>query len=475
MSVVSLHQVSLVFPHKTCFESFSAVLSPGARIGLVGRNGCGKSSLLHMMAGLRVPDHGQIRGTERLVTGFVAQMPPPESHHPASGGERFQRAFAEAMRLHPGMLLLDEPTNHLDAHAREALVRRLQNFRGILLVASHDPGLLRSCTDTLWLIGDGTIRVFHGLYDDALEALRMQRTSLEDRIHHMNRQKKALHQARMHEQERASKSRLRGQKHIGERKWPTVVSTAKATRAEETSGRKTSAIEHHRTLLDRELQNLRLPETPVPRFVLPSGKQKQEVLLCIKDGAAGWPGRPPLLSGLHLVIKGHDRVAITGRNGCGKSTLLKAITGAPGVVRQGEWHTPGSGDTGWMDQHYATLDLQISAFEALKTLQSDWSTEALWTHLNSFLFRKPEEVHTPARQLSGGEQARLCLALLAARTPRLLVLDELSNNLDLETRHHVLSILHAWPGAMVMVDHDPEFLEALTPTSVLDIRMFRNT
>jgi ATPase subunit of ABC transporter with duplicated ATPase domains len=116
---------------------------------------------------------------------------------------------------------------------------------------------------------------------------------------------------------------------------------------------------------------------------------------------------------------------------------------------------------GHLDQHYAPLDPAQTAAELVGGLRGDWTYAECRKHLNDFLFRKNEEVNTPVARLSGGERARLSLALIAAQTPRLLLLDEVTNNLDLETREHVLEVLKGFPGAILVVSHDVDFLERL--------------
>ena len=115
--------------------------------------------------------------------------------------------------------------------------------------------------------------------------------------------------------------------------------------------------------------------------------------------------------------------------------------------RRGEWDVLSWQDIGYLDQHYASLDLNLSVLENIQTVVPNWSSIELRRHLNDFLFRKNEEVNCLARNLSGGEKARLSLALIAAKTPRLLILDEITNNLDLETKDHVVQVLKAYPGS----------------------------
>jgi ATPase subunit of ABC transporter with duplicated ATPase domains len=135
------------------------------------------------------------------------------------------------------------------------------------------------------------------------------------------------------------------------------------------------------------------------------------------------------------------------------------------INRSGTWNTPSEGQIGYLDQHYDTLDPKFSPWESIVKEAPQWSREQCREHLNNFLFRKNEDINTKISSLSGGEKARLSLALIAATTPTLLIVDEVTNNLDLRTREHVIEILKAYPGALLAISHDEDFLEAICATS----------
>ena len=143
-----------------------------------------------------------------------------------------------------------------------------------------------------------------------------------------------------------------------------------------------------------------------------------------------------------------------------QTTLLKAILGDPCIITSGEWSI-NVADMGYLDQHYATLSADKTVLETIAVLQPSWSHIELRRHLIDFLFRSNAQVETLVADLSGGEKARLSLAQIAARTPKLLILDEISNNLDLETRAHVISILREYPAAMLIISHDEDLLKSI--------------
>jgi len=456
---IQIKNLQLSFPHKTCFDDFTVQIPYGSRIAIIGRNGCGKTTLLKILNGMVEPTSGDIGCTDDVVFGFVPQI--IEDNDSLSGGQRLNAAVTQALSLEPNVLLLDEPTNHLDRHNRKSLMRMLQSYPGTLIVVSHDTEFLRNCIDTLWHIDNGKIHVFSGNYDDYIRELRGRRASIEQELARLDRQKKDMHHDLMKEQKRAAKSKAKGEKSIHQRKWPTVVSNAKASRSEETSGRKKSAIDHKKQDLTDRLSNLRLPEIIMPKFSLSSASVGDRTIVSISDGSIGYAEQEPLLQKISLSISSRDRIAIQGDNASGKSTLIKAILDDDSVIKLGNWHAPKIDDIGYLDQHYGTLSAEKTVLEIIAELVPTWTHIEVRRHLNDFLFRKNEEVNSLVAKASGGEKARLSLAQIAARTPKLLILDEITNNLDLETRGHVIEVLKNYPGAMIVISHDADFLNEI--------------
>ena len=467
---IQIKNLQLSFPHKTCFDDFTVQIPYGSRIAIIGRNGCGKTTLLKILNGMVEPTSGDIWRTDDVVFGFVPQI--IEDYDSLSGGQRLNQAVTQALSLEPNVLLLDEPTNHLDRHNRKSLMRMLQSYPGTLIIVSHDTELLRYCIDTLWHIDDGQISVFNGAYDDYIRELRGRRASMEQEITRLDRQKKNMHHDLMKEQKRAAKSKAKGEKSIHQRKWPTVVSNAKAGRAEETSGRKKSAIDHKKQDLTEQLSNLRLPEIIMPKFSLSSASVGDRTIVSISDGSIGYAEQEPLLQKISLSISSRDRIAIQGDNASGKSTLIKAILDDDSVIKLGNWHAPKIDDIGYLDQHYGTLSAEKTVLETIAELVPTWTHIEVRCHLNDFLFRKNEEVNSLVAKASGGEKARLSLAQIAAKTPKLLILDEITNNLDLETRGHVIEVLKNYPGAMIVISHDADFLEEIGISEVVNVGKF---
>lgn len=390
-SPILLKDIAISFPHKICFEDFNVDINHGSRIAIIGRNGCGKTTLLKCLRGIMIPTNGLIHLPQNIRIGYVPQI--IECDTSLSGGQRFNKAITKALSLDPNILLLDEPTNHLDRHNRKNLLRMLQSYPGTLIIATHDTELLRSCIDTLWHIDNGQIHVFSGEYDDYMQELRNRKSSIEQKISLLKRQKKDIHHALMKEQTRAAKSKTKGTKSIHQRKWPTILTPIKVSRAQETSGRKKSAIEHKKQVLSKQLSDLRLPEIIVPKFSLECSDIDGRNIVTIRDGCIKYAGFEPLLKKINLSMGSRDRVSIQGSNASGKSTLIKAILEDSRVIKIGQWHTPKIDDIGYLDQHYGTLSTQMTVLETIAALVPTWSHIEVRRHLNDFLFNKNEEVN----------------------------------------------------------------------------------
>ena len=247
----------------------------------------------------------------------------------------------------------------------------------------------------------------------------------------------------------------------------------KAMKGEKSQGKKLRALDGAKEELIAQLGALRLPEVIIPKFSISPGDVSPRSVVHIAEGSVGYLDHPPLLSGIHLSLGGGQRLALTGDNGSGKSTLIKAILGHENMYTTGEWYGPKGEGMGYVDQHYSTLDPCKSVVDTLADFVPAWCHAEVRRHLNDFLFRKNEEVEAMVATLSGGEKARLSLACIAARTPHLLILDEITNNLDVETKNHVLQVLQTYPGAMILISHERDFLEALRVDVTLDVAHFK--
>ncbi len=466
---IQIKKLTLSFQHKTCFENFTTQITYGSRIAIIGRNGSGKSSLLKMIQGLLEPSGGEVLIPGDVVFGYVPQV--VEDFDAFSGGQRLNKALTQALSLEPNVLLLDEPTNHLDKNNRKSFMRMISAYDETLITVSHDVEFLRNCINTIWHIDNGKILVFSGNYDDYINENNLKRASINQELARIDKQKKETHAQLMHEQQRASKSNERGKKFTAQNKWAQVAAGTKQRQAENTAGRRASAIDSKKSDLQQQLSDLRLPEVILPKFSLSGAEIGNTTLIAISNGSVGYPNQEPLLTNLSFSLGSRERVAIQGLNGSGKSTLIKTILQDPAVDKTGSWHVPRKQDIGYLDQHYGTLCADDTVQETIAQLAPNLYADEVRKHLNDFLFRKNEEVQAPVSSLSGGEKARLSLAQIAIKTPRLLILDEITNNLDLETRQHVIDVLKVYEGAILVISHDEDFLQEI---GIQDVYMIEN-
>lgn len=474
-ATLSIRDLSLALPHKICFENFSADIFYGAKIAVMGRNGAGKSTLLNQIKCL-----AEQAG---INLGFVPQI--PELSDPLlkgkSGGEQFNFLLSQALSQHPDCLLLDEPTNHLDLQNKKSLFKFLEYFPGTIIVISHDPGLLaQKFLTTFWHLESQKIRVFNGEYQDYKNLLAEEKSHLEHQKKLLKKAQEEAHESLMREQVRAKNSKQAGQKNITHKKWPTITSKTKAGRAQESALKKSKRIHQEQEAISENLKNYFIHEEIKPTFTLSPALslliKTPRVLFHIFKGSVGYEEDSPLLSNIFLSIQSGDRVCLTGSNGSGKSTLLKALLGESSLFKKGEWLLEPTENIGYFDQHYSVFHgdktSKMSPLTFLQNLNPDWTEAEVRAYLASFLFRKTEEVNAPISKLSGGELARLALASIAIHAPAVLLLDEITNNLDLETRAHVIEVLKSYPGTLITISHDPDFLEAIGVTAEIKVSDF---
>jgi ATP-binding cassette subfamily F protein uup len=467
-----LQEINLTFGVTPLLSGAELAVAAGDRICLVGRNGSGKSTLLRIAAGLVQPDAGyrfaqpgatihylpqepDLSGFTNTLTyveaGFSAEA--PDGRHRAlyllkelglsgeedpasmSGGEARRAALARALAPLPDILLLDEPTNHLDLLGIEWLERELVGMRSGIVLISHDRRLLeRISRTTIWL-DYGITRTLN----EGFKAFEPWRDAIL-------------------EQEARQGHRL-GRKIAMEEDWLRYGVTARRTR-------------NQRRLADLHALRRKRKEQRAAQGTVRLEAAQAELsgrLVAVAQGISKCYGGRRVVRDFSARIMRGDRVGIVGPNGAGKTTLLNLLTGAlmpdTGEVRLGTNLAQVT-----LDQRRETLDPEQSLTEALTGGSGDAVTVAgqsrhVIGYMKDFLFR-PEQARTPVGVLSGGERARLTLARAFARPSNLLVLDEPTNDLDLETLDLLQERLAEYPGTVLLVSHDRDFLDRVV-TSVI--------
>ncbi|HKX46091.1 MAG TPA: ABC-F family ATP-binding cassette domain-containing protein, partial [Planctomycetota bacterium] len=342
-----------------------------------------------------------------------------------SGGEKARVALARELVRRPDLLLLDEPTNHLDLDGIEWLEAYLRELAGAVLIVSHDRRLLERIPEAICELERGVLTRYKGNYSRYV-AQKQERYEADLRAYEQQLDELRREEAFV-------------KRHMG------------SQRTAEAKGRLKRLQRVER--LERPYLDVR---KPVLRFgaVPRSGEMLVETF-----GLAYGHGGVALQSGLDLRVARGERVGIVGPNGSGKSTLLRVLAGRHPALA-GEVRLGHNAVCGFYDQETVDLD---PASTPLATLRSEHPTLAeleLRSHLARFLFRGPE-VELPVSGLSGGERARLVLARLVLRTPTWLALDEPTNHLDLAARTALEELLAGYPGAIVCISHDREFLDNL--------------
>lgn len=490
-------------PTSPLFESIYLSLHRGDRVALVGRNGSGKSTLMKLLAGQIVPRQGTVAAYGSLA--YVPQVSTLSSQlgsktvldwlsHASedwwgindlwgnplatsldlsqpmaqlSGGELTHLLLAVALASTPDILLLDEPTNHLDLMALDRLQASLGAFQGALMMVSHRPYFLDHVVSKIWELTPHTLREYGGNYHFYRTQIQAQQQAAA-RYHEVAQ--KALARAKataLAEQKRAAQSRRRGEQKAAGGSMGKMAKHYLANRASGTAG---TAAKRHQSTLEQAAQRVAATQvkTPKPSLIhLEEVNFKRRTLLDIQDGCLRVGGHT-LIQDLQLQVVSGDRLVIAGANGSGKSSLVKALLARDsasaandGIVLTAKYHRQAEPlQAVYLDQTYGLVDRRRSVLANMETANPDWPYQALRQQLGHFLFFG-QAVEKPASALSGGELARLALAMISLAAIDLLMLDEPTNNLDLETVDTLVDALNHYRGALWVISHDVDFLSRL--------------
>jgi ATP-binding cassette subfamily F protein uup len=507
MAVLSLSNAHLAYGHVALLDGAALSLEAGERIGLIGRNGTGKSSLLKVIAGLEKLDDGLLQQTQGLRIRYVPQEPEfdaagtvfdavgegvaearvvrdaYEAHAEGadldalqtriealdawnweqrvattlshlhldgtrtiaelSGGTKKRVALARALVAVPDVLLLDEPTNHLDLDSIAWLEELLVGFKGSVMVITHDRAFLDAVATRIVELDRGMLRSYPGAYD-TYEARKEEQLAAE-----------ALASARA--------DKLLAQEEVWVRKGVEARRTRSVGRVQ-----RLQALRAQRAARRESLGRVRLEaDAGMPsgkivaelkhvslRFPAPAGRPASESRLIVSDFSA-------------TILRG-DKVGLIGPNGAGKTTLLKLILGelqpTSGSVRQGTRL-----EVAYFDQMRSALDLDATLADAVSP-GSEWVETAggrkhVMSYLADFLF-SPARANSPLRTLSGGERNRVLLARLLALPANVLVLDEPTNDLDIDTLELLEELLQSYAGTVFLVSHDRRFLDNVVTSTI---------
>jgi len=507
MTLLKLTDVSLAYGTHPLLDGVSWQIARGERVCIIGRNGTGKSSMLSLVKGSQLPDDGEIwrapglkigelpqelpRADERTVFDVVAeglagvgqllaeyhhlsqnirdeadldklmhvqqaleakdgwrlqqlvdstlsrlQLPADKTLAELSGGWRRRVLLAQALVSEPDLLLLDEPTNHLDIGAIAWLEEALVGFNGAVLFITHDRAFLQNLATRILELDRGHLIDWNGDYASFL-VHKEQQMAAEETANALFDKKLAQEEVWIRQGIKARRTRNEGR-----------VRALKALRAERSERR------------DKQGKATFQVETAEK-----SGKQ----VIVAEHVTFAHPGGEPLVRDCSLVIQRGDRIGLLGANGTGKTTLLKLLLGdlqpTSGTIEAGTRL-----EVAYFDQLRHQLELEKTVIdnvaEGRDFITIDGQSRHVLSYLGDFLF-SPQRARTPVKALSGGERARLLLAKLFSKPANLLVLDEPTNDLDVETLELLEEVLLSFPGTVLMVSHDRAFLDNVVTSTLV--------
>lgn len=463
MSVINVEHISKLYGDKMILEDLSCSVDEGDKIGIIGINGTGKSTLLRIIAGEEEADEGKIIFSNGMTIGWMGQNPEfdeessilkyvcegkkieddygyesdakamltvlelenfDEKIKNLSGGQKKRAALCKVLLQKPDILILDEPTNHLDNKMSDWLENYLKSFRGVLLMVTHDRYFLDKVTNHIWEVEGGKVYYYDENYSGYLE-------------------RKAEREERELASERKRQSILRS-----EVKWVMRGARARSTK--------------QKARLERfeQLKAMDSPKTAKQVEMGSVGTRLGKKTIELYDISKAY-GDKVLFKHFSYIFKRFERIGFVGHNGCGKSTLMKILADLEqadsGAIEWGETIKIGyfAQECEVMDERERVIDYIKDAAEYVRTSEGLVSASKM---LERFLFSSDMQ-YTPIAKISGGERRRLYLLKVLMQSPNVLILDELTNDLDIATLRVLEDFLDEFAGIVITVSHDRYFLD----------------
>lgn len=474
--IMKLHNIRYEVGDQLLFEKVNASVQQEDVIGIIGNNGAGKSTLLHLLKEDIKPADGQIQWLTRdLDVVFVVQEAkthfsanksveetrllekwsvPVLPYEHLSGGEKLKVRLAQGFAREADLLLLDEPTNHLDSQSLDLLQKHIKEYKGTIILVSHDRYFLDAVATKIWAIEDKKLIEHKGNYSDYMKA----------------RNEKRLVQQREYEKQQKMTEQIQGQ--IKELNTWSQKAHAQSTKKEGVkeyyrvkAKRMDAQVKSKQKRLEKELAKRNVEavtEEHSVQFSITANNKVGKRFLEVKGLSKSF-GERTLFQDVHFTIKHGERIALTGANGSGKSTLLKMIVGS--VIGKGDiWVSPAA-NIGYLSQEVFDLPLDSTPEQLFykETFEERGRVQTLMKHLGftAAQWREPIEL------MSMGERVKCKLMAYILEDKDILLLDEPTNHLDLASREQLEETLAQYNGTLLIVSHDRYFLEKTTTSQLV--------
>ncbi len=449
--LLEANQIKLFIKDRLLLDIDKIQIQKHDRIGLVGRNGCGKTTLLEVLAGKTVPDNGTI--TTNGICELLPQIKRTDTTK--SGGEVTQEYINAALAKSPAILLADEPTTNLDTSHIEWLEKKFKKSHSALVLVSHDRVFLDDLCTSIWELDEGKLKVYKGNYSDYMEQKELEQHQQKQAYESYEKKKKQLEEALILKEKKAEKAT----------KTPKNVSSIEARKTKPYFANKQKKLQKTAKAIETRLEKLekveKVKEAPVIKMNLPNEETfKGRIVLRVED-AACYIGQRLLWKTAGFHVRGGDKLAIIGPNGCGKTTLVKKIMNLDERITISP-----SMKIGYFSQNIDILNTEKSILENVNTtsIQNETFIRTVLARLHFFR----EDVYKPVSVLSGGERVKVAFAKLFVSEINTIILDEPTNFLDIPSVEALEALLQEYEGTVIFVSHDRQFIESIA-TRILTI------
>lgn len=451
--MLQISNLSFSYQGDPLFQNLNFSLSTPEIVAIIGDNGVGKTTLLNLIAGELSPDNGSIKYQGTL--GFLHQS---QSDLPQkSGGEQTQIRLSELFRQNPNILLLDEPTNNLDQESKAWLLRNLQNYRGLVLMVSHDRSLLEQTAQKIIYLHHQRAEIFFNTYQEFyLRQTQAQQLQLQN-YERMQHQKKKLEHQLKNAHDQAHKSNRRSYNKIDDES--RLRYNGQRTAAQTNAGKIIRATESKLAQISEITKPLER-KTYLARVNTALSHDKK--LLEVSNLSKSYNNKQ-LFQNLNFIIRTGERMRISGRNGSGKSTLFQIILGKIPADTGTVWLSPNL-KIGYISQDAA----QFNPRQSFLTQNPELNPTEIF-HAASTMDLSPSDLKSPTEVLSRGQITKLAILKLILQPLDLVILDEITNHLDIRALENIENMLKNYQGAILAATHDQTFAEKINLTTTLNL------